>query len=167
MARTETVVAGDRTHGRLFKLGTGRYEGERLTKGGKFEAKRFEGQHRKVMAEWDAWRREVDSEAFLRVNVASQNANVTKRPEGTRQPKQEPRKEERPMPIAQTQKSQAAKPPIKKVYILRYIVGKTSRNVAAFMTQDAALSAAELLNDLGGVMNDTGDFEFDELEVRG
>ena len=39
--------------------------------------------------------------------------------------------------------------------------------MAAFTSQDAALSAAELLNDFGGAVNDSGDFEFDELDVRG
>jgi len=150
--RKHIVIDGNSRTGKLWALGDGKFVGSRLTARGKFEERQFSGTERNVKDEWRAWASETREEALIQVPPPTH--------------KEQPQEKGVDVATTTTAPKRATSAP-KKIYVLRYVVGKVSRNVAAFTSQDAALSAAELLNDFGGAVNDSGDFEFDELDVRG
>ena len=152
--RKHIVIDGNSRTGKLVALGDGNFVGTRLAARGKFEEKTFHGIERNVKDEWRAWADETRDKALIQIDAVTTST------------KQDTKKGEN-VAATTTAGTKKATGAIRKVYVLRYVVGKVSRNVAAFTTQDAALNAAELLNDFGSAVNDTGDFEFDELEVRG
>lgn len=152
-ARRQVVIDGNSRYGKLVALGNKQYAGTRLTKRGKFEERIFEGAERDVRLAWAEWSKETRKEAFIETATPQE-------------PSDHRHVEEKETQVTVAEKETAKAESRAKVYILRVISGRTSRNVAAFHTEDAAFNAAELLNDLSEATNGNMEYDVDELIVR-
>ncbi len=56
MCKAGTAMAGTKRDGRLFSVGSNKFVGERRTKKGRFETRRFRGSVKVVVSEWAEWR---------------------------------------------------------------------------------------------------------------
>lgn len=185
----EKVIAGNRRRGRLFYLGGDTYMGERPgSKRGRLETKRFhcKGDHAAYL-EWSCWWADGEDPEMMGVRLRTRgeelgqqinDARVERLRERAEAGKNEPEmiteKKEEPMAQKTTREDATmetsshigpmAMP--KRVYVLSYRNGRTSKLVAAYLTDAAALDMAEALGVALEVSGAEGEYTVDELQVR-
>lgn len=190
-APMEKVIAGNRKIGRVLYVGGGTYVFERPGgKKGAFETRKVRcGGHHAAYLEWVKWCVDGDDPQMIKAHLArkgeewNQAANdvrverLRKRvAAGRTEPELEMITETKGEPMAQkaprenetTMTAQQIGPMVTptRVYVLSYRNGRTSRLVAAYLTDTAALDMAEALGVALEVSGAEGEYTVDELQVR-
>lgn len=144
------------------------YSGERLTKGGRFETKKFTGSRGKVLLEWAAWQEEVADEAFIRdhraqVKQASDDAIAEVKVERLRQRSEGKKKEDE---VAQ-QKQEPQKKEQRFMYLLAFQGQRSSKGVAVFERMEDAIDMSDALTVALDANNIEGKYTVEELPIWG
>lgn len=188
-APMEKVIAGNRKTGRVLYVGGGTYVFERPGgKRGAFETRKVRcGGHHAAYLEWVKWCVDGDDPQMIKAHLARKgeewnqavnDARVERLRERAEAGKNEPEmiteKKEEQMAQKTTREDATmetsshigpmAMP--KSVYVLSYRNGRTSKLVAAYLTDAAALDMAEALGVALEVSGAEGEYTVDELQVR-
>lgn len=151
----ECIVAGNTRTGRLFHLGSGNWEGERLAKGGRFETRKwFDMGKSDALKRWEEWRAEGERESMIRVE--RKTASKQKKVEGAEMNKE-----------AKEEVVEVTKPTDRNVWLLTFTNGRLTKVIAAYEDEDSALRMAAALETAAEVSGMTGEYGVDQAPVWG
>lgn len=159
----ESIIAVNRKTGRLFCLGPNLFEGERLTKGGKWETRRFSEARNQALFDWHQWQKEVEQETFIQVSKTERP--TAKRPTAktkTVPTRKAPAKKESDMATRTTNKREQ-----KFVYLLSFQGQRSTKAVAVFQKMDSAIDMSDALTVALDVTGQEGKYVVDELPIWG
>lgn len=141
-------IAGNTRDGRLMYLGGGMgFEGERRTKNGKFETKRFDTHNKgQALFEWNKWKQEV--KATSTIEVAKPHKTEKKEVGKVATAKQA------------TQKKDEA-------YVVAFIGQRSRKDVAIYFDMDAAAKMVDALSVALDATEMEGQYDVFKLPVWG
>ena len=124
-----------------------RWVGSKRLDNGQYTTKHFMGSREDVVGRWLKWQKRKPSKA------ATQGMTVTRI--------EEPREEAKEEEVTKMEERKCD-----TVYVLRFINGRNSKDIAAYRDQDAALNQATDLKAALDFSNSDGDFDVEEVELR-
>ena len=145
------IIDGNSRDGALFSTGNKTFLGTRRIRGGKFEERKFAGKEWQVKQEWREWRDETVKKESIIVECRQK-----------KQP-QKPKKEE--VPVAMAVKEQPTRQNEKSMFVLTFHGQRSTKNVALFDGEEAALRMASALTVALDASGMDGEYDVAELPV--